>query len=114
MGIFEAVKPLEPGKAVNVLERDENGLIIGAYFGYWNFNRQTVALYPNVKNKYVNWPKGRIPSGRIVVSDRQIRIKVQNAECKAGKVQNAECRVQSGETRAQRKEPLRGQEEIKL
>ena len=114
MGIFEAVKPLEPGKAVDVLERDENGCLVGAWIGYWNFRRGTVALYPNVKNRFVNWPGGRIPSSKIVVSDRQIRIKVQSAECKADKVQSAECRVQNGETRAQRKEPLRGQEEIKL
>ena len=118
MSTFEAVKPLEPGKAVDVLERDENGMMIGAYFGYWNFKRQTVALYPNVKNRFVNWPGGRIPSGRIVVSDRQIRFKVQSAECRMQsaecRVQSAECRVQNGETRAQRKEPLRGQEEIKL
>lgn len=72
---YIAVRPLEPGKPVDVLERDENGFLVGAWFGYWNYNRQTVALYPNVKNRFVNWPGGRIPSGRIVVSDQSVRIR---------------------------------------
>ena len=75
MTTYEAVRPLVPGGAVEVFERDENGFLVGAYFGYWNANRQTVALYPNVKNRFVNWPGGRIPSGRIVVSDRSVRIR---------------------------------------
>lgn len=79
MTTFEAVKPLEPGKAVEVFERDESGFLVGAWFGYWNYNRQTVALYPNVKNRFVNWPGGKIPSCRIVVSDRNVVIR--NAKC---------------------------------
>lgn len=110
MGIFEAVRPLEPGRPVDVLERDEAGALVGAWHGYWSFKRGTVALYPNPRNKYVNWPKGRIPSGRIVVSDRQIRIKVQSAEVK---VQNKETPVTICD-RSNRKLPIEGQEEIKL
>ena len=75
MTTYEAVRPLVPGGAVEVFERDENGFLVGAYFGYWNANRQTVALYPNVKNRFVNWPGGRIPSQRIVVSDRNVVIR---------------------------------------
>ena len=83
---YIAVRPLEPGKPVDVLERDELGALVGAWHGYWNFKRETVALYPNPRNKYVNWPGGRIPEKRIV-SDRSIR--VQNAEGRM-KIQNAE------------------------
>ena len=75
MTTYEAVRPLVPGGAVEVFERDENGFLVGAYFGYWNANRQTVALYPNVKNRFVNWPGGRIPSQRIVVSDRAVSVR---------------------------------------
>lgn len=78
---YIAVRPLEPGKPVDVLERDELGALVGAWHGYWNFNRGTVGLYPNPRNKYVNWPGGVLPQKR-VVSDRVMS--VQNAE---GRVQ---------------------------
>ena len=74
---YIAVRPLEPGKPVDVLERDEAGALVGAWHGYWNFKRGVVGLYPNPRNKYVNWPGGRIPEKRIV-SDRVVS--VQNAE----------------------------------
>ena len=88
---YIAVRPLEPGKPVDVLERDEAGALVGAWHGYWNYNRGTVGLYPNPRNKYVNWPGGRIPEKRIV-SDRAVR--VQSGEGKT-KMQNAECRIQN-------------------
>lgn len=88
---YIAVRPLEPGKPVDVLERDEAGALVGAWHGYWNYNRGTVGLYPNPRNKYVNWPGGRIPEKRIV-SDRAVR--VQSGEEKT-KIQNAECRTQN-------------------
>ena len=88
---YIAVRPLEPGKPVDVLERDEAGALVGAWHGYWSFKRGTVALYPNPRNKYINWPGNKIPEKRIV-SDRSIR--VQNAEGRM-KIQNAEFRVQN-------------------
>ena len=80
---YTAVKPLEPGKPVDVVERDESGALVGAWHGYWNFKRGTVALYPNPKNRYVSWPNGELPKKRIV-SDREVTFK------------NAECRMQKG------------------
>lgn len=88
---YFALRPLEPGKPVDVLERDEAGALVGAWHGYWNYNWGTVGLYPNPRNKYVNWPGGRIPDKRIV-SDRAVR--VQSSEGKP-KMQNAECRIQN-------------------
>ena len=79
MTTYEALKPLEPGRAVEVIERDENGHLVGSWFGYWNFKRQTVALYPNVKNRFVNWPGGRIPQSKRLVSDRVVYIAAQKA-----------------------------------
>lgn len=71
---YEAVKPLEPGRPVDVLERNEHGLLIGAWHGYWNYKRGTVALYPNPWNRLVWWPGGTIPSKR-VVSDRVVNVR---------------------------------------
>ncbi len=71
---YIAVKPLEPGKPVDVLERDKSGALVGAWHGYWSFKRGTVALYPNGKNRYVAWPNGELPKKRIV-SDREISVK---------------------------------------
>lgn len=95
---YTAVKPLEPGKPVDVVERDESGALVGAWHGYWSFKRGTVALYPNPKNRYVAWPNGELPKKRIV-SDREVTVK--NAECR---MQNAECRGQSGELKMQNAE----------
>ena len=79
MSRYIALKPLDPGKAVEVLERDDKGVLVGAWFGYWNFKKGTVALYPNVANHNVNWPGGVIPKGRQVISDRSVKRK-DNAE----------------------------------
>ena len=86
MSRYIALRPLAPDKAIEVLERDDKGVLVGAWFGYWNFKKGTVALYPNVTNHAVNWPGGVIPSGRQVISDRMVERK-ENAE---SKVQKAE------------------------
>ncbi len=41
---------LIPGKAHSILERDENGFVIGAYTGYWNPDRRSVMLYPDYRH----------------------------------------------------------------
>lgn len=82
---YEALKPLQPNRRVEVYEKDENGYLVGAWLGYWNYNRGTVALYPDVKNRFVNWPNGRIPSSRRVVSDRMVTVRatIPNVQSKA-------------------------------
>ena len=108
MSRYIALKPLNPGKAVEVLERDDKGVLVGAWFGYWNFKKGTVALYPNVANHNVNWPGGVIPKGRQVISDRSVKRK-ENAECGVQnaelKMQNAECRVQKDTSSAAQSAP---------
>ena len=70
---YIAVRPLEPGKPVDVLERDELGALVGAWHGYWSYKRGTVALYPNPRNRFVSWPGGVLPQKR-VVSDRVVSV----------------------------------------
>ena len=71
---YEAVKPLEPGRPVRVIERDGHGMLIGVWHGYWNYKRGTVSLYPNPKGKFVCWPGGVLP-GKRVVSDRVVNVR---------------------------------------
>lgn len=71
---LEALRPLEPGKPVTVVERDESGALVGAWIGYWSYKRGTVALYPDGKNRFVSWPGGVLPKKR-VVSDRSVKIR---------------------------------------
>lgn len=83
MTIYTALKPLQPDRPVDVIERDEQGALVGAWHGYWNFKRGTVALYPNGKNRYVSWPGGVLPLKR-VVSDRVILIRNSKFEIQNG------------------------------
>ena len=41
---------LVPGKGHSIIERDENGGVIGTYTGYWNPKRQLVTLYPDYRH----------------------------------------------------------------
>ena len=72
---YIAMQPLVPGRRVDVLEKNEHNHTIGAYYGYWNYKTQTVALYPNVRNRYVNWPDGKIPDKKKYVSDRDVAVR---------------------------------------
>lgn len=76
---YIALKPLNPGRPVEVLEKDDRGFIVGAWFGYWNFKKGIVALYPNVTNHAANWPGGVIPKGKQVISDRLVEHEVKAA-----------------------------------
>lgn len=72
MSRYIAMKPLEAGRRVEILERNTAGHLVGAWVGFWNPKRGTVTLYPNVANHFANWPGGRVPQGSIVVSDRLV------------------------------------------
>ena len=71
----------------------------------------TVSLYPNVKNKFVNWPGGRIPKGKKVVSDRYVKCMMQKAECR---IKSKVTEEGKGESRRDRKLPMEGQERMKI
>lgn len=110
---YEAVRPLEDGKPVPVLERDENGSLVGAWIGYWSHKRETVALYPDVKNKFANWPGGIKPSSRRLVSDRRVRVRRQASES----IPRPSATPLAGEGlsgRTDRKAPIEGQEKIRF
>ena len=66
-----ALRPLEPGKPIPIVERDESGALVGAWTGYWSDKRETVALYPDFKNKFITW---RVATNKKVVNDRMVRI----------------------------------------
>ena len=108
---YEAVRPLEPGKPVAVVERNEAGALVGAYHGYWNFKSGTVSLYPDIKNRFVNWPEGRVPKDKRVISDRYIKCKVQNTE---QRLDNSAIQERKGESWKDRKLPIKGQERMDI
>ena len=108
---YETSKPLEPGKPAIVLEKNEKGHLVGAWIGYWNFKHETVALYPDVRNRFVNWPGGRVPSGRRIVSDRYIKCRMHSAECRNDSTPKEEIK---GESWRDRKRPMKGQEAMKF
>lgn len=112
---YEAVWPLKDGKPVPVVERDETGALVGAWIGYWSFKRGTVALYPDVRNKFANWPGGSIPREKRTVSDRYVknvtnRIKTQPSS----KSPSSQSRENDGEGWRERKLPMSGQERIDI
>ena len=117
---YEAVRPLEDGKPVPVCERDEKGALVGAWIGYWSFKRGTVALYPDVRNKFVNWPGGRVPRDKRVVSDRTI--KIRNSKCKirnetphpSAEPTPSPTGEGRGESWRDRKLPMKGQERMDI
>ena len=111
---YEAVRPLEDGKPVPVFERDESGALVGAWIGYWSRKRQTVALYPDVKNRVAYWPGGRIPSSRRLVSDRYVKCKERSSSSTGKAGPPSPVLEKAGESWRDRKLPLRGQETIKF
>ena len=58
-------RPLEPGVALKISERDETGALVGFYKGYWYPERQAVELYP-MHNPFCWW---RVPRVRHTVSE---------------------------------------------
>ena len=102
---YTANKPLKPNVGVGVIERDEQGAIVGAYTGYWNFGRHTVALYPDMRHPFVRW---RGTPRKKVINDSLIRV---NAETKSEVKAPG---VIKSQTSRLRKLPLDGQEKMKL
>lgn len=130
MSRYIAMQPLVPGKRVDILERNNAGHLIGAWFGYWNFKRGVVALYPNVTNHAVNWPGGRVPKGKKSISIRlvdyprtlKMPVTVQSANSLGTEKKGVGFPGPSGtssggskgETWRDRKMPLPGQERMKI
>lgn len=67
---LESNRPLEPGVALMISERDEKGTLVGYYKGFWNPDRCRVDLYPT-HNPYCWW---RVPRVKHSVSEFLIKI----------------------------------------
>lgn len=113
MTTFIAVRPLENGRPVEIIEKNEQGFLVGAWFGYWNAGRGTVALYPNVTNHCVNWPGGRAPQGKIIISDRLVSVRVKKQDAKSS-LSAAGGAASSVPGKEDRRAPIEGQEKIKF
>ena len=121
---YEAMGRLVPNEAVSVLERDEHGALVGAYKGYWNYKRGTVALYPDMRHPFVRWSGTPVKK---VVADRYVKCRVQSAERRVQKVSSSSTAAggppspvlgkAKGVTRMTRQLkslPIMGQEKMKL
>ena len=112
---YEAVRPLQDGKPVPVVERDESGALVGAWIGYWSFKRETVALYPDVRNKFVNWPDGRIPKDKRIISDRYVKKSERRIITHTPEEQSPFLVGENkGESSRERKLPMQGQERMDI
>ena len=115
---YEAMGRLVPNEAVSVLERDDNGALVGAYKGYWNFKRGTVTLYPDYRNPFVSWRGG---AAKKVVSDRVVRVRADarsSSSTASGPpspiLGKAKTKVVTNMTRQLKSLPIMGQEKIKF
>ena len=113
---YEAMGRLVPNVAVSVLERDENGALVGAYKGYWNFKRGTVTLYPDYRNPFVSWRGG---AAKKVVSDRVVRVRADakgtpHPSAKPTPSPRGEGDGVTNVTRQLKSLPIMGQERMKL
>ena len=67
---LESNRPLEPGVALMISERDENGALVGYYKGYWVPDRHAIDLYP-MHNPYCWW---RVPRVKHEVSEYVVSV----------------------------------------
>lgn len=72
MSTYTTKRRLQPNVKCEILEHNDAGNLIGTWFGYWNFKRQTVTLYPDRTHPFFTW--GRVPSPK-VISDREVRVR---------------------------------------
>ena len=118
MSRYVAMQPLVPGRRVDVLEKNAHGHTVGAYYGYWNHKTRTVALYPNVRNRYVNWPNGVKADKKKFIDDTEIAVRRSDGttswfRSKKPAEQKAE-EAPKGETWRDRKLPMQGQERMEI
>lgn len=66
---LECSERLRPNVELRIVERDEAGVMVGHWRGYWDDKRETVALYP-ASNPNCTW---RVPRVKHKVSDRIVR-----------------------------------------
>lgn len=66
---LECSEKLRPNVGLRIVERDEAGVMVGYWRGYWDDKRETVRLYP-ASNPNCTW---RVPRVKHNVNDRIVR-----------------------------------------
>ena len=108
----------------SIVAKDEQGRIVGTYYGYWIPGLRTVTLYPDY-----NHPAYK-PGWKLVkkkVYDGYVKCKMQNAECRIKSTGDEGSKGvgfpgasgmssggSKGETWRDRKLPMKGQETMKF
>ncbi|MBQ7327189.1 MAG: hypothetical protein IJW93_06935 [Clostridia bacterium] len=129
MSRYVAMQPLVPGRRVDVLEKNAQGHTVGAWYGWWNYKTGRVALYPNVRNRYVNWPGGVKPTEKKFIDDTEIAVRRSDGttswfRSRSGTSSTAggppsptvkaKDETPKGETWRDRKLPMQGQERMEI
>lgn len=68
MHTYVSRDPIVANKPLSITERDEQGALVGAWTGYYDYKRFEIRLYPDFKNKFVRW-QGR-PSKKVIHANR--------------------------------------------
>lgn len=100
---------LVPNKRHSIVEKDENGFIIGAYTGYWNPDGKSVALYPDWRHPAVK-PGMKLVKRRVY--DGLVRCKKASSTASGSTSQKGNAGAKSQTSGAMR--DLIGQVKMKL
>lgn len=79
---------LVPNFKHDVIERDERGVIVGAFTGYYNPRSFTMSLYPNYKHPFVRWagtPRKRCVNARLIICAAKPAIQKPNTKSQTSK-----------------------------
>lgn len=101
-------RPLEPGAKLRIVERDENGAMVGYWEGHYYDEKNSIKLYPR-SNQYCWW---RVPKIVHTVDSRLVRVERSSRFGVQKKKSSSEQHI--AEPRGFRKLPLEGQERMEF
>jgi hypothetical protein len=70
MHTYVSRDPIVANRPLSITERDEQGALVGAWIGYYNYKRFEIALYPDFKNKFVQW---RVQPGKKIIPANRVK-----------------------------------------